>query len=769
MTRPVLRAAFGYAPTATSVTWTDITPWLNLKSGIRISRGASDELSQTQPSLMNLVLDNEDGRFSSGLATSPYYPHVRPNCPIQLGVLTGGKNLIQSPTFESNVTTGWTASTSTPPLAFAADGTRAHAGTRSLLIDWQNTGTGGIVEQIVYDLRIGQTYTLSGWVWVPAGDAAVRWKLDTGALGTASSGTASWVQITLTFTATSTSHTVQITTAASPPTAGDRVWLDDVQLESGASVTSLDTVGTRIHWRFYGMVNGWKPSWAGLEPTVAVSATDLFKHLNKQPQLGSLLSEEIKQARPVIYYPLTEPSTSSSAGDVAGTGGGSLVQAQVGTGGSVSFGQDDGPPATGTSSVTFAPASASNGIRLDADMGPAVTAATISDFIKFECWFKTSTPNRQFYYCRDETFQYQIAFTLNSSGYLTVEHTDVGGTRTVSVIGSTNLADGQWHHILYTEYLKDIYVDGGAPIDVLSLPFMYALKYLTLGGNAGALWEGSIAHAVIYSGTAVDSALLAAHYDAGANGYSGEDADERVLRLAGYAGIAAVDAVGDFSPVDSQGPGGSSALELMRVVETTEGGKLISHRDGHALLFQSRTVRYNAPVAVTLAFADLETDEASLPTDDQKQVNQLTARRPGGATQRVVSAESVDAFGPYPKDLTIIRMTDLEAVDAAHWIVSRYAVPEPELRDVPVQAYSLPTATYQALLDADISSVLEITALPDEAPAPSTTAAVEGYVEYLGLNSHLINFHTSRAQIGAVWGLDDPAYSVLGTTTRLAY
>ncbi|KIX78307.1 hypothetical protein SF23_07420 [Streptomyces sp. MBRL 10] len=124
MTRPVLRAAFGYAPTATSVTWTDITPWLNLKSGVRISRGASDELSQTQPSLMNLVLDNEDGRFSSGLATSPYYPYVRPNCPIQLGVLTGGKNLIQSPTFESNVTTGWTASTSTPPLAFAADGTR---------------------------------------------------------------------------------------------------------------------------------------------------------------------------------------------------------------------------------------------------------------------------------------------------------------------------------------------------------------------------------------------------------------------------------------------------------------------------------------------------------------------------------------------------------------------------------------------------------------------------------------------------------------------
>ncbi|WP_328739870.1 carbohydrate binding domain-containing protein [Streptomyces erythrochromogenes] len=768
--RPVLRAAFGYAPTATSVTWTDITRWLNLKASVRVSRGASDELTQTQPSLMSLTLDNEDGRFSSGLASSPYYPYVRPNCPIQLGVLTGGKNLAQSPSFEGGVTTGWAASTSTPPLAVAADGTRAHSGTQSLLIDWQSTGTGGVVEQIVYDLRIGQTYTLSGWVWVPAGDAAVRWKLvDTGAVGTASAVTAAWTQISLTFTATSTSHTIGITTAASPPAAGDRVWLDDVQVESGASVTSFDSAGTVIHWRFYGMVNGWKSTWRGLEPVVVLTATDLFKHLNKQPQLGSLLAEEIKQAQPVIYYPLTEPSTSTSAGDVAGTGGGSLVQAQVGSGGTVTFGQQDGPPATGATAVTFAPASASNGIRLDADMGPAATASTTTDFIKFECWFKTTTANRQFYHCRDETFQYQIAFTLNASGYLTIEHTDVGGTRTASVIGSTNLADGQWHHVVYTEYLKDVYIDGGAPIDVIFLPFMYALKYMTIGGNTGALWEGSVAHAVLYTGTAVDSALLAAHYDAGANGFSGEDADERMLRLAGYAGIASIDAQGDFSPVDSQGPGGSSALEMMRVVEATEAGKLVSHRDGHGLLFQSRTVRYNAPVAVSMAFADLETDEASLPTDDQKQVNQLTARRPGGATQRVVSAESVAAFGPYPKDLSIIKTSDTEAVDAAHWIVSRYAVPEPELREVPVKAYSLPAATYAALLEADISSVLEITALPDEAPAPTTTATIEGYSEELGLNSHFIQFHTSRAQIGAVWGLDHTTYSVLGTTTRLAY
>ncbi|MFD4934508.1 carbohydrate binding domain-containing protein [Streptomyces virginiae] len=768
--RAVLRAAFGYAPTATSVTWTDITRWLHLQAGIRISRGASDELSQTQPSLMSLTLDNEDGRFSSGLATSPYYPYVRTNCPIQLGVLTGGKNLVQSPSFENNDTTGWAASTSTPPLAVAADGTRAHSGTRSLLIDWQTTGTGGVVEQIVYDLRIGQTYTLSGWVWVPAGDAAVRWKLvDTGAVGTASAVTAAWTQIKLTFTATSTSHTIGLTTSASPPSAGDRVWLDEVQVETGATSTSFDSAGTIIHWRFYGMVNGWKTSWRGLEPVVSVTATDLFKHLNKQPQLDSLLAEEIKQALPVIYYPLTEPSTSMSAGDVAGTGGGSLIQVQVGTGGTATFGQQDSPPATGSTAAAFAPASASNGIRLDADMGPAAVASTTTDFAVFECWFKTSTAGRQFYNCRDQTFQYSISLTLNGSGYLTIEHTNTGGTVTASVIGSTNLADGAWHHVVYTEYLQDVYIDGGAPIDASAVPFMYALRFMTIGGNNGSLWNGSVAHAVLYTGTSYDTSQPASHYEAGTTGYSGEDSDERMLRLAGYAGIAAIDATGDFSPVDTQGAGGTSALDMMRVVEATEGGKLVSHRDGHGLIFQSRTVRYNAPVSVSLAFADLETNEADLPTDDQKQINQLTAKRPGGATQRVVSAQSVAAFGPYPKDLTIIKMDDIQVVDAANWVVSRYAVPEPELREVPVQAYGLPAATYAALLDADVSTVLEITALPDEAPAPTTTATVEGYTEELRPSSHFLQFHTSRAQIGTVWSLDNTTYSVLGTTTRLAY
>ncbi|MFD0353518.1 carbohydrate binding domain-containing protein [Streptomyces sp. NPDC127110] len=766
--RVALRCAFGFAPTALSVDWTDLSPWLDLPQKVRISRGAADELSQTQPSTMSFRLDNSDGRFTAGLASSPYYPYVRPNCPIQLGVLTTtSKNLTENPSFEDGLVAPWYA----PAVSFAAtlatDTLRAHSGTYSLKITWSLVlAHGGVIQHTAYGLTIGQTYTISGWVWVPTGDPAVRWMLDDTTLGTASSTTNAWEQISLTFTATSTSHTVQLTTSAAIATTGDVVWVDDIQLELGSSATSFDSNGARTHWRFYGMVNQWGAKWEGLHSTVSLTATDLFKHLGRLPQLSSLLTEEVLQLGPTVYYPLTEPSTSTSGGDIAGAGGGSMVSAQVGSGGTYTFGEQQGPAATEQTSISLAPAGAANGIRMDADMGTVAEDSTTDNWITVEAWFKTSTAGRTFLSIRSTSFQHQLVFGLNGSGYPTIQHTAVGGGLTTTVITSTNLADGAWHHLVYREEAATVHIDGGSAIAV-SVSTMLALRYISIGSNS-ALWEGSVAHVALHTST-IASALLTGHYAAGATGFSGEDSDVRVMRLAGYAGIAAIDPAGDFSAVASQGAGGQSALEMMRQVEETEGGKLVSHRDGHALLFQSRTARYNAPTAVSLAYADLETDAVEVPIDDQKLVNTITANRPNGATQRVTAPSSIAAFGPYQRTSTILKTTDAEVVDAAYWTVSRYAVPQPELREVPVQAYTMPVATYRALLDADISSVLEITSLPAEAAASTISAMVEGYTEEIGQESHLISYHCSRAQTDAVWALDDASFSVLGTTTRLAY
>lgn len=765
--KPVLRAAFGAAPMATSLTWTDISQWIDLPSRIRCSRGASDELAQTQPSTMSLTLDNADGRFTPGLATSPYYPYVRPSCIVQLGIVTlSGKNHIRTPSFASGLMEGWENSSTAPVFAVNTSTTRAHTGTYSLAVTWNGSGTGGIVEQTVYGLTIGVTYTLSGWVWVPVGYAPVRWLIDGASPGTASGVTAAWTQITKTFTATSTSHTVQLTTSLSPPPALDAVWLDDVQLEVGSSATSTDINGADVHWRFYGLANDWDLSWKGLQPTVSLTATDCFKALSKEPQLDSLLAEEIKKMDPVLYFPLTEPSTSTAAGDVAGNGAGSLVTVQVGSGGTSAFGDAPGPAATEANVLKLTPASASNGIRLDADMGDYAEEQSTLHAITFECWFQTSTTGRYFMAARSVSFQHEFVVGLNGSGYLIIEHTEAWGPRTVTTVGATNLADGAWHHFVYDQANRDVYIDGGAPIDVTVIPNMSALRYLSVGGYPDQLWNGAVGHLAMHKGI-IDMSLVVSHYTAGTTGIAGEDSDDRVLRLAGYAGITSIAAAGDFSPVASQGPGGSSALDMMRVVEATEDGRLASYRDGHGLLFQSRTVRYDAPTALTLDYGELETDDVDIATDDQKLLNQYTVVRPGGATQRVVSADSVATYGPAPKTDTILKTTDGEALDAANWRIARYATIQPELRELPIQAYPQSTATYRALLDADISTVFAVSNMPDEAPASTVSVTVEGYVEEIGQEVHRIAFHTSRTE--GAWILNSTTYSVLGSTTRLGY
>ena len=772
VTRAVLvDAAFGFAATATSVTWTDISQYVELseRSEIRITRGAADELSQTQAGTCTVMLDNQDGRFTAGNAGSPYYPYVRPGTPVRVRVVTADKNLLENPSFEGGVS-DWVSSG--PPVV-AASATHVQHGSQAMLITWGGVASQTVTSPIVYGLEIGKTYTFSAYVWVPTGDATVQLSLAGGSTGSASTLFDAFQRITVTFTATATSHQVRVG-AVGTPTAGDQVWVDACQIEEGSSATTFTSNGATTSPRFYGMVNDWGQSWQGLESTVAVSCSDLFQLLSGAPALQSMLVEEVLQLGPVAYYPLSEPSSSTTAGDIAGTGAGSLAIGQAGVGGALAFGEGTGPPADGLSTPLFTPSSATNGRYLFADMGPDFAETSSLNYLFMEAWFSTSTTGRVIFSLNSLSGEYAIIFSLESgTGKLRIQWTTIGGPLSGygdAVVATANLADGAQHHMLYDEQAGDIYIDGGSPISV-AVDGMLNLRSMLVGVYAGdRLWSGTISHIAIHAPASPPPvSSYTDHYDAGATGFAGEDANDRVLRLAGYAGIAGAVVYGDFSPVASQGEGGQSALEMMRDVETTEGGKLFCSRIGASLEFQSRTVRYNTTSNSLLDYSDLETPQVKVATDTQKLVNTVRASRPGGATQRIASAESRTAFGPREQELTLLKTTDNQVVDAAYWLVSRYADPQPELRQVPVEAYSLDVATYRSLLNCDVSSVISLLGMPATAPVLSPRVTVEGYTETIGQASHYLDFHTSRTFADSVWVLDDTTYSVLGSTTRLAY
>jgi hypothetical protein len=762
VTRLSVEAAFGYAITSASPVWTDITQFVDLGAGVNISRGASDELSETQPGTCMLTLDNSDGRFSPGRATGAYYPNIKKNVPIRIRVVTVSKNVVTNPSFESGLT-DWDK-TASPTIV--QDATHVQHGSQAMRVTWGSPINQSVFTEL-YGLDIGTTYTGSAYVWISATAPPMELHIEGMAAGSSSTTTGAFERLTYTFTATATHHRLVVQTVGAV-TAGTQMWLDAVQAEGGSTATAFDSDAAQVHPRFWGMVNEWPVRWEGLHSKVVITCTDLFKWLGIQPELQAMLVNEVFLDLPTVYYPLSEPEDSTTAGDLSGTQSvGALGIVQAGSGGTLTFAAGGGP-SDGLGCPQFTPASATAGKYLSADLGPNFTDANATFRVRVEVWFATSTTDRVLLALTSSDAATKMIISLESgTGRIKVESQNQGSPLVSTVWATPNLADGSVHHLVYNEFTGEVTVDGVTYTMANFNPD--GLRLLYVGGYANnRLWNGTIAHVALYV-RSITTADITPHYTTGATEHVGESASARMSRIAGYVGISVSTQGSTFDAMGSQKALGKAPLEHLREVERTESGRLLASRSATSLVFQSRDVRYNPTAAASIAYADLETGDVEMADDDQKMINTVVANRPGGATQRVVNQTARDTYGPYDQEIELFKSSDLKVADAANWIVSRHADPPPELRSVPVEGSTLGTTTYRALLNADVSTTLDITSMPNEAPASTQTVVIEGYSEAITHNQHHFAFHTSRALTDAVWVLDSASYSQLDATTRLAY
>ncbi|MFI8294432.1 LamG-like jellyroll fold domain-containing protein [Streptomyces nigra] len=808
MTNTLVEIAFGATLTSSGPVFTDVSQYVDLVTGISISRGAQDELAEIQPGSCTIPLDNSDGRFTPGRASSPYYPNVKKGVPIRVSVATftprtgsapyplemlgddfddnrvsstlwpnsyggvsevGGRARIPMPAGSSagyQSAREWTlvASKLTAKLATvpAAGGSSSafcsmyiNSTTSGTRLGWRYNALTGVLsaesQTGFFDgSAVSFTYSPFSHMWL-----RIRESGGTVFFETSSTGATWTVRRSLATPAWVTSQTVavEITGARTGGVTDFAEW---------------DFVGATMHPRFFGIVQEWPTTWKGLSSAASITCTDLLTWTSIVKELQSMVVQEILLDRPTVFFPLTEPADSTSAGDLSGTPGvGSLSILQAGSGGILEFAAGAGP--TGQPCPVFTPSTATAGKYLSADLGPNFTDANASFRVRAEMWFATSTRDRVLMALTSSDADTKMIISLASaSGALQVQVQSPGSTLATVVWATPDLADGQLHHLVYNEFTGEVAIDGTTYTTPTFNPADHRLLYV--GGFQNArLWNGRISHVALYV-RSVTTADLTPHYTTSATGHAGESASARMSRLASYAGLSVATQGSTFDAVASQAELGRSALEHMRDIARTESGKLFTSRTtGTPLIFQSRDLRYNPVAALTLQYADLETDGFEYAYDDQKMVNSVTASRPGGATQRIISQSSIDAYGEKPQDLQLLKSSDNSVADAANWLVSRYADPPPEVRQIPVEAYSMPVATYRALLDADVSTVIGLTGLPSQAISSTATATVEGYTERIGLWQHRLDFHTSRAVTDTVWLLDDPTYSVLDSTTRLAY
>ncbi|MEU8537513.1 LamG-like jellyroll fold domain-containing protein [Streptomyces parvulus] len=796
-----------------TITWTDISRRVDMGRGVTITRGASDERSETQPGTATLRLDNQDGGLTPGNPGSPYWPYVRRGAPIRISVALIPKRSGAAP---------W-------PLEYLADDFDDN--TRDTVLWSGNYGgateTGGAARVPVIPggyaaYKSGRSWTLAGSQYsvrlatLPAAGGSSDASVSVMATSTTDGTRIGWTYNpvagtlrpvsevgyydasapTLTFSAinhrwlriresggtfyweTSSDGfgwTVRRTLATPAWVTSQAVILEMVASRTGGvqDYVDFDLAGAIVRPRFYGMVNEFPVDFEGLTSYVSITCTDLFKRLNKLAALRSMLAQEILAQAPMVYYPLTEADDATSAGDIGGNAAPALAITQQGSGGTLAMSAAPGPTETGEQVPLFTPSSATQGKWLTVDLGPQFEDPPMYQYLCFEAWFQTTTTGRCILGVHTLDRSDQHLLSIAAGGGLQIEWAMEGGPLTTEpVSGPTTMADGNWHHVVYDQREGKVWVDGALVDSGLAVSRRWGERVVHVGGYRGTrLWSGSIAHVAIHSTLSVSAGPTAVgHWTAGTTGYAGEPADERVQRLAGYAGLPSVTVWGStHDPIASQGPGGSSVVARLREVESTESGRLFAERDWYGLAYQSRDLRYNPdPMyeTFTIAYADVEPG-TSIRDDDQKLVNVVDAGRPGGANQRVTAPASVLAFGEYEQPLSLLKTSDNSVLDAAYWLVSRYANPGPELREVPIEAYSLPN--YLDILDADISTYFSVTDLPAQAPALWLRVTVEGYTETIKEGSHLLAFHTSATATDSVWVLDDPTYSVLDSTTRLAY
>jgi hypothetical protein len=747
MTRPDIKVeiAFNasYATPAASRVWTDVTDHTLTASEINIGYGRQNEFSQPGPNTCTLTLDNRDGRFTPGLATSPYYPNVKLGRPLRVAValLSAGDH----GTFEANAT-GWTANNATATQSTL----QAHSGTTSLRVvatasASMSTQTAAGISGI--PVTGSASYRASAWYrsngTSRSCDLRVDWYDATGTLISTSTSAAitdstTWQQINSSLTSPATAAFARVRAFWTTPAASEVHYLDDVRLD-------VD--------RFVGFVDEWPLEWPATVSTWAtstISASSRMARMGSSAKLKSVGVQDFLAASPSAYYPLSSlgPATTSP------------VMVQTGAGVDVTF-DGTGPSADGGTAAAF-----TGGKHLHA--GAVYTASLSGAERMISCFFAT-TVEGPILALRSSS---EILEIFISSGNVWARSTGVTHPPTYSLVSASTVTDGNVHHVAFafSDNISDnsgrLIIDGVQEAsDNTSYPTLsqsgWALDVGFAASTTGTL-TGAVSHVAMFTTPPTATRLLEL-ITAATTGFAGETAVARLGRYAGWANVASTEysfssaAVTPMAHIDSTG---QAPVELTQKVAETDGGVLYDSRSG-VLTYLDRGARYTAATVLTLDASTSEVQVGYVPKLDRAAlINKVTATLSDGTYS--VTAEDTASSGEYgvadPGGLELATTDADEAHAAAWWRVNTYATPAARAPQLGVELANMTRARQAAVLAVGVSKKVAVANLPAQSDASTKSFFVEGYTETITDSLHKIEFNVSSAAGFDVWTVEDPVY-----------
>lgn len=617
--------------------------------------------------------------------------------------------------------------------------------------------------------------------------------------GSSTSATGSYQRLSVTYTATQPTCTIQLATSGTA--VGGNVLLDDLQHEEGASASAFTTTGPAIFGVFSGYVERWPSRWdyMGFLGEADIACVDAFG-----PQNLITLWTEYRNAvlatAPAYYWPLSEAQGATAFAEVSGNNGPPLRTYNAGIGGTMAAGTSTA--IAGDPSGTGVEVTGNNtGSSTDLEAGPAGQTITIGSnqanwAMSFSMWLNTTDLSAS-----DFMMQTIAApagpgpAAVNLTGPATPTFSIQSHAGFTSVASPASYGDGKWHHyvgtILQSGGLLTItlYVDGAQvatnTVNVLATfggvvpDFRMGWAQLFGMSRNGSLFpyspltNGTYAHFALWT-RALSAGEVSTLWTAG-KGFPGETSGTRVARYLSYAwvGPSVVDAGQSIMGVSNLSAG-TSLLQANQDVTTTENGNYWVDQDGNTT-FAARTRRYLETTS-TVTFGEHETNgeypylgDIAFDVDPTLVFNKVEVDNYQGVTAISTDKASQRAYFQRAYQRQVNVKDDNEAIDASTYLLNQHAQPHLRVQQITLDPASNPNL-WPVILSLRIGQRVTVRRRASAANGGAgLTIQADFFVEQKSLDSFDVRgiwtykLYLSPIDINQVGILDSSTYGLLGS------
>lgn len=776
---------------------TQVTVVPQLKDIITIQRGRSGEGQAVDPSSCSLTLRSPDGIYSPRNPRSPYYGQLKKNTPMRVSVQAGARYLDLPGTADAASTpdTAVLDITGDIDLRWEGECDWYASGAQMLIGKWGPAGqrsynmrvqNGGLYVHTSQDGTVGRQHFITLPTGLPR-HAAVRTVMDVdnggGGVTTrhywAPSIAGPWTQfggdLTSVGAVTIFSGSSALTIApehldSTPPRravtgrcykaevragiGGTVVAAPDFTAQAPGTTSFADSAGrtwmmasadsiTDRRVLFSGEYSDWPPRWdrAGQLITIEGEGAGILRRLNQGKKvLSSTLARRIPSESTVIaYWPMEDDAQATQCySPIPGVA--PLKLAAFDMAADDSLGGSSALPVVqpGASFTATVPPPASGTGPWQVELVNYIPAAPVALTVLYEI-VCSGTGNR-----------YRVRVQTNN---VQLQVVDVEGTQlllTSTAAGTNPSFFGNWNRVRVFARQNG----GNVDVDLGWLNAAEPTGYFQTGSFAGTVGrvtsiqssfgaglEGTVmGHLTVFQTT--DTRIM----DGADDGYTGETAGARLVRLAAEEGIP-FSILGRASETARMGPQRpATLLEQLEQCEAADGGLLLEDRERLGLVYRPRTSLYNQTPKLTLSYRQRGLAALEPIDDDSALRNDITVQRAGGSSARAelttgpLSVEDPPiGVGRYDDSASLNLYQDSQAEPMAHWLLHLGTIDEARYPVISLRLHRAPELI-PAVLDLVEGDLVRLTDLPDLLPPGPVDLIVQGMHHEVGVRTWVVDF-----------------------------